>query len=841
MPATTTNYVDQIVQKYVVFSKLKAKLEEKCGKGNFKIVRQGIMDTRSRPKSRTREAANIRDRIKEGLQDLRRRYPDGKIYVSEYDLSKWVTPDAVGKWIVASRIEEVDSLHLKNQICSSALKTFCVLLEIEKENTIRYFIEKADPKDGADRSSFAVAEDVQRFLAYGCSPWTPAKCQEFCETWRKYVAARLSYGKIRRLGDKEILPFRREEVFDRRADATLYKVDFDGRFLIDKPGKPYSDDMILMMMKELPLEVAQKEHHLMQYLQARQDEPNPHLIELYAYYTQRKKGFLLMPLLQGDLGDFLKKDARKEPFQSDECYLGGMLSLAKALCSMHTIDKGLYNETMIHHDLKPANVLLDNGKFVLSDFGIGSIRCPTVGPDQESYGHSSWWLAPETEWDGPWRGSAGLKSDVFSLGCIFLELLVHMRGGKEAVSDFRRDRSARSPTEAARFWDYCKENNQPRISAVVLSELEGIMRDAGHSRRARVAGVVLQMLAMEPRSRLSAKEVLTDLQDILEEPDSEMIPEADAPLVEQTPYQERRNKDQGTGAKTPSSAVEKAPPTLAEPSGHGVTDPTSKKTFTVAEATAKLGHACNHECNIQFCLRTKNLSIPQQGRIKSEWKTEPYISGWAGKATSSVLFLYSDNDDDEEVLSYLCSRIVNSAKGKRPSDGTSATVLRHLCRQNSRNGELAVYQMMQCLLRQLLSTWPGSDILQSPSDAYLFSDNDCESLQSMFESRIEMLPSNMQILCVIDGLQAYCDRGDRQKRRGRVKEFLLCLVKLASVSQVIRCRFKLLLTASRKPLAIGLSEACDIHPKDRPNLGNEAMDLQGLKDRFWTDNKLRWA
>lgn len=265
------------------------------------------------------------------------------------------------------------------------------------------------------------------------------------------------------------------------------------------------------------------------------------------------------------------------------------------------------------------------------------------------------------------------------------------------------------------------------------------------------------------------------------------------------------------------------------------------ETFTVAEAMAKLGHGCCHEPDIQIFLRTKNLNIPQQGRIKSEWKTEPYISGWAGTATSSVLFLYSDSGDDEKVLSYLCSRIINSAEENSPSDGTTTTVLRHFCKLNSKSGDLAVYRMIQSLLRQLLYTWAGVDILQSPSDAFSLSDNDCKSLRSMFESCIELLPGNTRILCVIDGLQAYCDRGDRQRRRGRVQEFLLCLVKLASVSQVIRCRFKLLLTASRKPLAIGLSEACDIDAGSVRNLGNKAMDLQGLKDHFWIDNKLRWA
>lgn len=548
----------------------------------------------------------MRERIQKGLQDLRGRFPDGKIYVSRNDLLEWVTPDAVGKWITASRIEEVDKLHLKNRICSSALKTFCVLLEIEKENAIRYFVERADPKHGADRVLFTVAEDVQRFLRQlprGSGSWTQAKCQEFCEKRRKYVAARLSYGGSRHLEDKEILPFQKVEFFEGRGEAVLCKVVFDGRFLIDKLGKPYSKNMVChrdqgtisasdtkhfqiqMMRKELPLNLAEKEQHLIRYLQVRQDQPNQHLIKLYAYYTQKQKGYLLMPLLQGDLRGLLMENAQEEYFRSDERYLGEMLSLAKALCSMHTIDEGLYNETIVHHDLKPANVLLDHGKFVLSDFGIGRMRCPTVSPDQESYGNSSWWLAPETTWKDSWRGIAGPKSDVFSLGCIFLELLVHMRGGKDAVSDFRMRRSVHHSREAARFWGF-EGNDQPRISTVVLSELGDIMQDAEHPKRARVAGVVLQMVAMEIHFRLSAGEVVTKLRDVLEEPESESISivrdnneKADGLLIDQSPAQEIWDKDQGTGAKMPSSTVGRPSSTLDEPSRDGVTDTTSESRF----------------------------------------------------------------------------------------------------------------------------------------------------------------------------------------------------------------------------------------------------------------------
>lgn len=111
-----------------------------------------------------------------------------------------------------------------------------------------------------------------------------------------------------------------------------------------------------------------------------------------------------------------------------------------------------------------------------------------------------------------------------------------------------------------------------------------------------------------------------------------------------------------------------------------------------------------------------------------------------------------------------------------------------------------------------------------------FSEDDGESLWSVFESCIGTLPGNMHILCVIDGLQASCDR---QKRQRDVDRFVPRLIKLAWLSQAVRCRFKHLLTASMK--------ACNIDAGDVQHIGDQALDLQGLKDRFGADNKLRWA
>ena len=84
-------------------------------------------------------------------------------------------------------------------------------------------------------------------------------------------------------------------------------------------------------------------------------------------------------------------------------------------------------------------------------------------------------------WEAPWQESAGPESDVFSLGCVFTELLVHMRGRSQSVSAFRERRKPDKDLSNAPF---CIEG---RLSEVVQFELESICKDTvcvqsrGHS------------------------------------------------------------------------------------------------------------------------------------------------------------------------------------------------------------------------------------------------------------------------------------------------------------------------------------------------------------------------
>jgi hypothetical protein len=82
----------------------------------------------------------------------------------------------------------------------------------------------------------------------------------------------------------------------------------------------------------------------------------------------------------------------------------------------------IHRQTVRHKDIKPQNILIHQGKVMYTDFGLsydfGDVgRSTTTGNPQ---GITKRYCAPEVaEWE-----RRNTKSDVFSLGCVFIEILL---------------------------------------------------------------------------------------------------------------------------------------------------------------------------------------------------------------------------------------------------------------------------------------------------------------------------------------------------------------------------------------------------------------------------------
>lgn len=198
---------------------------------------------------RTKEAQNIRDTIKRELSYLRQKYPRREEYVPKDVLPLWVTSDAIGKWVETSNIDPVDGKKLKQQICTLALKTFCILIGIEKEDSIQYFIQRSD-SGGPDIKLYGMTEThLKVFLKEAdrnvASSWDKEKCEEFCSTAWKYVPVEFTPDLDHViLPEEAVLPFCMREP----GDSQMSAVDFDAQYLRSATAESKAPKVVCQLM-----------------------------------------------------------------------------------------------------------------------------------------------------------------------------------------------------------------------------------------------------------------------------------------------------------------------------------------------------------------------------------------------------------------------------------------------------------------------------------------------------------------------------------------------------------------------------------------------------------------
>jgi tRNA A-37 threonylcarbamoyl transferase component Bud32 len=136
---------------------------------------------------------------------------------------------------------------------------------------------------------------------------------------------------------------------------------------------------------------------------------HPNIITVYDFGQEHGRLYMAMELLEG--GD-LKKAIGDRSLRSLEQKLGIMEQIGSGLAFAH-------ENGVVHRDLKPANVHLQpDGTVKVMDFGLAKVS----GSDMTRSGMimgTPHYMSPEQV-----RGEkADARSDVFSLGCIFYEIV----------------------------------------------------------------------------------------------------------------------------------------------------------------------------------------------------------------------------------------------------------------------------------------------------------------------------------------------------------------------------------------------------------------------------------
>ena len=166
-----------------------------------------------------------------------------------------------------------------------------------------------------------------------------------------------------------------------------------------------------------------------------------HIIRLVKTYQRGSTfGLVLAPAATADLEMLLLRFKKDRYSALHDCndsiwlrpdLMRGFGCLSVALRHMH-------NGNFRHRDIKPSNILYErlhakneSARFLLADFGLAHDFSETYKSDRGSmYVYSERYAAPELFQGNDSSSQHGRASDVFSLGCVFFEILAALENTK---------------------------------------------------------------------------------------------------------------------------------------------------------------------------------------------------------------------------------------------------------------------------------------------------------------------------------------------------------------------------------------------------------------------------
>ena len=207
-----------------------------------------------------------------------------------------------------------------------------------------------------------------------------------------------------------------------------------------------------------------------------------------------------------------------ENFHRDPFWIQ-LLGVSEALTQLHSFEvPDDHREGILfgyHFDLKPANILITTeGTFVISDFGQAYFRRSTDATTSKVVGMGGAETYAPPEIDDP-NAKLNRKYDVWSLGCIFLEVIWYLMKGSAGVYELEDCRLTRSSYRQEERYFAKDERGKYGVKAIIVEKTKSLM-ELLEAKPARgflrfIIGLTLQMLDSDVRSRLSASEVSEEL------------------------------------------------------------------------------------------------------------------------------------------------------------------------------------------------------------------------------------------------------------------------------------------------------------------------------------------
>ncbi|KAK6337402.1 hypothetical protein TWF730_002803 [Orbilia blumenaviensis] len=168
------------------------------------------------------------------------------------------------------------------------------------------------------------------------------------------------------------------------------------------------------------------------------------IIPLLASYTTTEEMCFLFPYIEMDLKAFLQQPIPYGQFRYLHTFFSALHGAISGLEWIHSVKSNQNLEEQLsigyHHDLRPANVLVNSETFILADFGMSRSNKSDDDSKTTYKEQTGDYMAPECLDRELLPRKVGRGIDVWAFGCLMVEVLIYACLGVEGLKKFRDHR-----------------------------------------------------------------------------------------------------------------------------------------------------------------------------------------------------------------------------------------------------------------------------------------------------------------------------------------------------------------------------------------------------------------